>query len=918
MPSLLRQLQDGVLSEKGAKKMEPSFEQKVFTPLGKGNSKGVASSSSSSSKARENAHREFLAATAKSWDQVYTNYRALPNLQTAISSFKEIYPRYSETLAIESLRVQEYAHLEESGRVCLDYCGFGLFSYLQQFEDWDSASFALSSLSVNLCSHALFGAAKDGSVECSIRQRIMDYLNIQDSDYSMVFTASRGASFKLLADAYPFNTVRRLVTMYDYESESLGWLVQRAKEKGAKVSDVSFKWPSLRIISTKLRKLLIAKRSRRRRGLATGLFVFPVQSRVSGSKYSYQWMSLAQQNKWHVLLDASALGPKDMDSLGLSMFKPDFIVASFYKVFGADPSGFGCLFIKNTAMQSVQNQSGAAAPGIVRIIPLITDWSSSESSVENPEEAESVIREDDEEEATDFEFPKSSQLIQGVPSFSGPMLGFDKFSSPDDRTGGAELCKEDDDDDSSVCDSAGEVSRSPVFSDDGTENLFCLDVGTSPAGSASRTSLSDDQFSGPFSGPFHNPVYEGQFKSHGPSGLRNPLYDDDGPCNIGSKIKENVNSTLGLANGKHHTVIDSVSQVSRLAEKGSLLLPNGNAQEDKKACSKPESKECLPSAPCQMFIETIRNTDLSSAAASGEHLKSQSYPSEIEIIEDLTTVDKVEEIVEHKHEWNQSESAIRRETEGDFRLLGRRDGSRLLLARTFSPLQNTEDIGSFGSGRRSLVSVEHALNEGSSDFEENEQEKSDEEVDDQEQSEDRDPEIVCRSLDHADMLGLNKSTLRHRYLINWLVSSLLQLQHPGDGNVMSLVHIYGPQIKYDRGASVAFNLYDCHGKLIHPELVQMLADKNNLSLSIGFLRNLHVSENNPDLHFFEESRKTTSKGLSKGRLALRMEVLTAALSILSTFEDVYKLWLFVARFLDADFVRKELSGSRENLFKQGT
>ncbi|OMP12575.1 hypothetical protein COLO4_03008 [Corchorus olitorius] len=34
------------------------------------------------------------------------------------------------------------------------------------------------------------------------------------------------------------------------------------------------------------------------------------KSRVRGAKYSYQWMALAQQNNWHVLLDAGSLGPK--------------------------------------------------------------------------------------------------------------------------------------------------------------------------------------------------------------------------------------------------------------------------------------------------------------------------------------------------------------------------------------------------------------------------------------------------------------------------------------------------------------------------------------------------------------------------------------------------------------------------------
>ena len=34
-------------------------------------------------------------------------------------------------------------------------------------------------------------------------------------------------------------------------------------------------------------------------------------------------------------------------------------------------------------------------------------------------------------------------------------------------------------------------------------------------------------------------------------------------------------------------------------------------------------------------------------------------------------------------------------------------------------------------------------------------------------------------------------------------------------------------------------------------------------------------------------------------------MVTAALSFLANFEDVYKLWTFVVRFLDADFVEKE-------------
>ncbi|XWS24297.1 hypothetical protein CRYUN_Cryun28dG0088900 [Craigia yunnanensis] len=76
-------------------------------------------------------------------------------------------------------------------------------------------------------------------------------------------------------------------------------------------------------------------------------------------------MAFAQQNNWHVLLDAGSLGPNDMDSLGLSSFRPDFIITSFYRLFGYDPTGFGCLLIKKSVMASLQNQCGHTGSGMV-------------------------------------------------------------------------------------------------------------------------------------------------------------------------------------------------------------------------------------------------------------------------------------------------------------------------------------------------------------------------------------------------------------------------------------------------------------------------------------------------------------------------------------------------------------------------
>ncbi|KAL2903528.1 Molybdenum cofactor sulfurase [Bienertia sinuspersici] len=378
----------------------------------------------------------------------------------------------------------------------------------------------------------------------------MDYLNIPENEYGIVFTVSRGSAFKLLAEAYPFHTNKKLLTMFDHESQSMNWMAQAAKDKGAKSYSAWFKWPTLKPCSADLRKQILNKK-KRKKDSAVGLFVFPVQSRVTGSKYSYQWMALAQQNNWHVLLDAGALGPKDMDSLGLSLFRPDFIITSFYRVFGFDPSGFGCLLIKKSVLGCLQNQSGVTGTGMVKITP------------------------------------------------------------------------------------------------------------------------------------------------------------------------------------------------------------------------DPESDR-------------------------------------------------------------------------------------------------------------------------------------------------REPEIICRHLDHINMLGLNRTTSRLRFLINWLVTSLLQLRFhgPDEKDALPLVQIYGPKIKYERGAAVAFNVRNINRALINPEVVQKLAEAHGIGVGVGILSHIRImdSPGNPDGEL-NITDTTLCKPMANGRFDgksgfFRVEVVTASLSFLTNFDDVYKLWAFVAKFLNPDFTKE--------------
>ncbi|KAJ1402525.1 Pyridoxal phosphate-dependent transferase, major domain [Sesbania bispinosa] len=594
----------------------------------------------------------FAATTASSIfpNTKFTNHESLPSLQESFSEFTKVYPQYSESEQVDRLRAKEYYHLSFSNQSCLDYIGIGLFSYYQrQHHDTsktqlassstpqtpqsppqysDIPFFSISYKTGNLKTLLLHGG-QESEFESAVRRRIMKFLNISENDYFMVFTANRTSAFKLVADSYPFQSSKKLLTVYDYESEAVEAMVSCSEKRGARAMSAEFSWPRLRIQSTKLRKMLVSKRKKKKK---RGLFVFPLHSRVTGARYPYLWMSTAQENGWHVLIDACALGPKDMDSFGLSLFHPDFLICSFYKVFGENPSGFGCLFVKKSVISILESSSCA---GIVNLVPdrqlLQLSEDSSGNDVKIEQKSPSILQEQD---------------LSSLSSFSGRM----------------------------------------------------------------QTTQS---------------------------------------------VKVEVEQ----------------SEFQMIVVPAEVKAPEGSG-----------------TVEAQRPVESLQN----------------------------------------------------------------------------KKIQDREN-GSF--------------------------------------------HIECRCLDQVDSLGLTLITNRGRYLINWLVNSMLKLKHPNAEGV-PLVKIYGPKIKFDRGPALAFNVYDWKGEKVEPVLVQKLADRSNISLSYGFLHHIwfadkYAEEKKRVLQTKEGRGQGVTTNKKKDRDNLGVTVVTAALSFLVNFEDIYKLWAFLARFLDADFVEKE-------------
>ncbi|OMO97954.1 Aminotransferase, class V/Cysteine desulfurase [Corchorus olitorius] len=578
--------------------------------------------------------RDFASKTTSSIfpNTQFTDHESLPSVQQAFSEFTKAYPQYSETYQIDQIRAQEYYHLSFSNHTCLDYLGIGLFSYsqLQKRESpayrnpsssfpappqspppvLDIPFFGVSYKTGNLKTQLLHGGPAS-ELESAIKKRIMTFLNISENDYCMVFTANKTSAFKLLAESYPFQSNRKLLTVYDYESEAIEAMTHSSEKNGGKVMSAEFSWPRLRIQSSKLKKMIVSKEKKTKK--KRGLFVFPLHSRMTGARYPYLWMSIAQENGWHVLIDACALGPKDMDSFGLSLFRPDFLICSFYKVFGENPSGFACLFAKKSAVSILETSTSS---GMVGIIP-------------------------------------TKQLFRSI-------------------------------------------TESP-----GTD----------------------------------------------------------------SDVEQTSNSIFG-------SVLVQASQSGRL-------------EEDQQKNYKIQHEE---------VTEKLKGLEMAEISES----------------------------------------------------------------------DNVKEKG----------------------------------------------EIECKGLDQVDSLGLVTISNRARCLINWLVNALLKLQHPNTEGI-PLVRIYGPKVKFDRGAAIAFNIFDWKGEKVEPVLVQKLADRSNISLSYGFLHHISFADKYQEQKDNVMERRSnkevngTDVNKRKDKNDMGIAVVTAALGFLANFQDIYKLWAFIAQFLDADFVEKE-------------
>jgi selenocysteine lyase/cysteine desulfurase len=255
--------------------------------------------------------------------------------------FADAYPSYAATRALDELRRRNHPLLDGAGHVYLDYTAGNLVP-LALVER--HAALLRDHVLGNPHSTNPASALTTTFVE-QARRSVLAFVNADPDEYEVVFTANATQALKLVGEAYPFAESGEYLLTFDNHN-SVNGIREYARAKGSRTTYVPVVLPDMRVDDTELTALLD-----RPGGGGARLFAYPAQSNFSGVQHPLDWVALAQERGWDVLLDAAAFTPTNR--LDLSRYPADFVSQSFYKIFGY-PTGVGCLIARKAALAKLR------------------------------------------------------------------------------------------------------------------------------------------------------------------------------------------------------------------------------------------------------------------------------------------------------------------------------------------------------------------------------------------------------------------------------------------------------------------------------------------------------------------------------------------------------------------------------------
>jgi molybdenum cofactor sulfurtransferase len=248
---------------------------------------------------------------------------------------------YVNTQPLDELRVREYPLLGAQGHVYLDYTAAHLppHSLVARHLDLLQGHLLGNPHSTNPAS-----ALTMDMVERA-RRAVLTFFNAPSEEWVVIFTANATQALKLVGESYPFEAGGAYLLTFDNHN-SVNGIREFARARGARATYVPVVLPDMRVNDGELARHLEGAHP----GVAN-LFAYPAQSNFSGVQHPLEWIGAAHARGWDVLLDAASFTPTNR--LDLSRWKPDFVVQSFYKIFGY-PTGVGCLLARREALAKLR------------------------------------------------------------------------------------------------------------------------------------------------------------------------------------------------------------------------------------------------------------------------------------------------------------------------------------------------------------------------------------------------------------------------------------------------------------------------------------------------------------------------------------------------------------------------------------
>ena len=196
--------------------------------------------------------------------------------EAALAAFRQAYPTFTTTRALDELRTRDYARLDEHKQVYLDYTGGGLYaaSQLRDHMAMLQGNFFGNPHSKNPTSQAMTHLVEQA------RAYVLEYFRAAPDEYAVIFTSNASGALKLVGEAYPFAPGGQYMLTFDNHN-SVNGIREFARARGAKVTYIPVTPSELRIDTDQLAATLTQAQPGQH-----NLLAYPAQSNYSGAQHS--------------------------------------------------------------------------------------------------------------------------------------------------------------------------------------------------------------------------------------------------------------------------------------------------------------------------------------------------------------------------------------------------------------------------------------------------------------------------------------------------------------------------------------------------------------------------------------------------------------------------------------------------------